>query len=73
MADQLFKHTEDGGDLNVFASKDGLLFVCSLGHFWLVEASQMSGKTARSASIRMTSDFVRESFGESAAKMLKFD
>ena len=34
------KHTDDDGDLSVFAAGDQILFACTGGHFWLVEARQ---------------------------------
>lgn len=35
----LMKHTDDNGDLSVFASEEEVLFVCSNGHWWIVNAS----------------------------------
>jgi hypothetical protein len=38
-----FKHTDDDGELSVFASGDELLFACNKGHYWSVPAK--SGST----------------------------
>lgn len=35
----MLKHTEDDGELSVFASGEELLFACSKGHAWIVKAS----------------------------------
>ena len=43
----LFKHTDDDGDLSVFASGGDVAFVCSKGHWWTVAASS-TGTTQKS-------------------------
>ena len=34
------KHTDDDGDLSVFAAGDQILFACTGGHFWVIDAKQ---------------------------------
>ena len=34
------KHTDDDGDLSVFAAGDQVLFACTGGHFWVIDAKQ---------------------------------
>lgn len=36
----VFRHTEDDGELSVFASKDQVLVACARGHYWLLDAEQ---------------------------------
>lgn len=39
MATSVLRHTDDDGVLSVFASGSDVLFVCSKGHWWTVEAT----------------------------------
>lgn len=35
-------HTDDGGDLSIFASGNEILIACNKGHYWLLNAKENS-------------------------------
>jgi hypothetical protein len=47
----VFRHTDDDGELSVFASGEQVLFVCSHGHWWVVSAKE-TGVVAKAAADR---------------------
>lgn len=51
MADSVLRHTDDDGVLSIFASGDDVLFACSKGHWWIVEATS-TGSAPRAAAKR---------------------
>lgn len=51
----VMRHTEDDGELSVFAADDQLLFACSKGHFWIVDAQQQGSAAAVRGPASMTS------------------
>lgn len=44
----VFRHPDDDGELSIFASGNEVLFVCTQGHWWIVEATS-SGATTKGA------------------------
>lgn len=86
MAESVFRHNDDEGALSVFASGDEILFACSKGHWWIVDAKE-SGKTDQAASRRarqgdlgdrLTSDDVKvrdltSRFGSGVLKAMKLE
>ncbi len=42
MANPVFKHQDDDGDLSIFASGNVVLLACVKGHYWVLEAQQQS-------------------------------
>jgi len=66
----VFKHTDDDGDLSVFASGDEVLFACSRGHYWVVRAQQTSAKDADERGVHRRPAEVAERFGPAAYRAL---
>jgi hypothetical protein len=57
MANSVFKHQDDGGNLSIFASGDVVLLACEHGHYWVLDAKQHSSQTVKPALEQaMTSD-----------------
>jgi hypothetical protein len=44
MAESVFKHLDDQGDLSMFASGAVLIVSCSNGHYWVVEGTYADSK-----------------------------
>lgn len=38
----ILKHTDDDGDLSIFATGNEILFACKKGHYWVVAASDFA-------------------------------
>jgi hypothetical protein len=53
----MMKHSDDDGDLSVIAGKGQILFACSKGHYWIVEAQEGSVSLEEEPSRRLT-DFI---------------
>lgn len=51
MTNSVMRHTDDDGVLSIFASGADVLFVCSKGHWWSVEAS-LTGAAPKAAAKR---------------------
>lgn len=82
----VFRHPDDDGDLSVFASGSEVLFVCTQGHWWIVQATS-SGTTNKSAAtkaaageevtgrsakaVRSAAE-LKEKFGSDALRAMKF-
>lgn len=82
----LLKHTDDDGDLSVFASEEQVLFVCSKGHWWVVDAVSTGSapksavsKARKDAAARESSgaqtsvEVLSERFGRDVLKAMKLD
>ena len=81
----ILKHTDDDGDLSVFASGTEVLFVCSKGHWWIVDASS-TGTAPKAAAKRAMEGIVpqritaadksltalSERFGQDVLKAMSF-
>jgi len=68
------KHTDDDGELSLFASGNELLIACNRGHFWTLKASQghVEGAVRQSTSAATELDDLVEQFGEAAPEALGF-
>jgi hypothetical protein len=44
MAQSVFKHLDDKGDLSMFASSEALIVSCSEGHYWVLTATPAESK-----------------------------
>ena len=49
MANPVFKHQEDDGDLSIFASGDVLVVACEHGHYWVLQAKQQGPQSIKAA------------------------
>jgi hypothetical protein len=49
MAQAVFKHQEDDGDLSIFASGDVVVLACEHGHYWVLDAKEHSSETVKPA------------------------
>ena len=67
------KHSEDSGELTLFADGDQLLIACDKGHYWTLEAK--SGKVEKSSATETRSRLPRDldRFGPAALRALRPD
>jgi hypothetical protein len=49
VAQPVFKHQDDDGDLSIFASGDVVVLACEHGHYWLVDAKQHTDDSIKPA------------------------
>lgn len=68
----MFKHNVEDGELSVFAGTDELLFACSKGHYWIIEATQHSvvAGNRESAGSRDLGDGLLRRFGPDAREAM---
>ncbi|WP_433663939.1 hypothetical protein ACQPW1_18600 [Nocardia sp. CA-128927] len=72
----VMKHTEDEGDLSLFASGDQILIACSKGYFWVLDASQqLLSKSPRhvDAADSPTLASLHDRFGKNSVMFLRSD
>lgn len=49
MANSVFKHLDDDGNLSIFASGDAVVLSCEHGHHWILDATAYSADTVKLA------------------------
>jgi hypothetical protein len=49
VANPVFKHQDDDGDLSIFASADVVLLACEHGHYWIIDAKQHTDDSIKPA------------------------
>lgn len=64
----VLKHTEDDGDLSIFAADDEILIACQKGHFWIVAATKQTFQ--EKLADRATLESVGAKFGQAAERFL---
>lgn len=47
MAEPVFKHQDDDGELSIFASGDTVMLACEHKHYWVLDAKQHSTETVK--------------------------
>ncbi len=47
LAQPVFNHQEDDGDMSIFASGNLIVFSCENGHYWVLESPQKTAATVK--------------------------
>lgn len=55
MAQPVYKHDEDDGDLSIFASGDVVVLACEHGHYWVLESKKQTMATVKTALQKLVS------------------
>jgi hypothetical protein len=66
----LGKHTNDDGDLSLFAGDDEILIACSKGHYWILPAKQHKVPAAGREDSEATANLMK-AFGPSPLRSMR--
>jgi hypothetical protein len=59
----MFHHVDDNGELSIFAGENELLFACSEGHYWIIEADKHDVAPGSAAKDSSNLEAMAQAFG----------
>lgn len=71
MANKGFPHQDDGGEVTVFSSDKQLLFACTKGHYWVVDATSVGKVTPRDENGDSHLTRLRDTFGDAPIRLMR--